>query len=172
MWTRRPVGKMSDTTTIAAVYESLAHVMDPEIPVLSVIDLGMITAVEIGEEEVHVKMIPTFAACPAVSYIQQNIKTILEQELGIVVSVEVDKQEHWESNRMTDAGREKLRNYKIAPPAVINGELTMEVLTEIPCPHCGSKETYLRSPFGATLCRAIHFCKHCGQVFEQFKPLE
>ena len=163
---------MSSKITIADVYASLAHVMDPEIPVLSVVDLGMITGVTLGPEEAHIKMIPTFAACPAVSYIQQNIKTTLEKELGIAVSVETDKQEHWHSNRMTPAAREKLQNFGIAPPAVLAGDAGPEILLAVPCPHCGSRQTYLRSPFGSTLCRAIHFCKACGQVFEQFKPLE
>ena len=163
---------MSHKITIAAVYESLEHVMDPEIPVLSVIDLGMITGVDLEAEGVHVKMIPTFAACPAVSYIQHNIKATLEKELGIAVSVEVDKQVHWQSNRMTDAAKEKLKNFGIAPPQILAGEVSAEIMLEVPCPHCGSKQTYLRSPFGSTLCRAIHFCKACGQVFEQFKPLE
>lgn len=162
----------SQTITIAAVYASLEHVMDPEIPVLSVVDLGMITGVNLGEAAVHIKMIPTFAACPAVSYIQHNIKTVLESELGIAVSVEVDKQEHWHSNRMTPAAKEKLKAFGIAPPKVLSGEVSAEIMMEVPCPHCGSEQTYLRSPFGSTLCRAIHFCKACGQVFEQFKPLE
>lgn len=163
---------MSHKITIAAVYESLEHVMDPEIPVLSVMDLGMITEVDLGTTEVHIKMIPTFAACPAVSYIQHNIKTTLESELGIAVSVEIDKQVHWESNRMTAAAKEKLKDFGIAPPKVLTGEVSAEIMLEVPCPHCGSQQTYLRSPFGSTLCRAIHFCKSCGQVFEQFKPLE
>lgn len=163
---------MSHKITIAAVYESLEHVMDPEIPVLSVVDLGMITGVDLADTAVHVKMIPTFAACPAVSYIQHNIKTTLENELGIEVSVEIDKQVHWQSNRMTPAAKEKLKNFGIAPPQILAGEVSAEIMLEVPCPHCGSGQTYLRSPFGSTLCRAIHFCKACGQVFEQFKPLE
>lgn len=162
----------SQTITIAAVYESLAHVMDPEIPVLSVVDLGMITEVTLDTTIVYIKMIPTFAACPAVGYIRHNIKTVLESELGIAVSVEVDKQEHWESNRMTAGAKEKLKAFGIAPPKVLSGEVSTEIMMEVPCPHCGSEQTYLRSPFGSTLCRAIHFCKACGQVFEQFKPLE
>ncbi|PSL49270.1 ring-1,2-phenylacetyl-CoA epoxidase subunit PaaD [Chitinophaga niastensis] len=163
---------MSQTISIAAVYESLEHVMDPEIPVLSVIDLGMITGVDMVADGVHIKMIPTFAACPAVSYIQHNIKTVVENELGIAVTVEIDKQVHWESNRMTDAAKEKLKNFGIAPPQILEGEVRAEIMLHTPCPHCGSEQTYLRSPFGSTLCRAIHFCKSCGQVFEQFKPLE
>ncbi|MEZ2441574.1 1,2-phenylacetyl-CoA epoxidase subunit PaaD [Chitinophaga sp. RCC_12] len=162
----------SKTITIADVYAALETVMDPEIPVLSVVDLGMITGVDLNDSAVHIKMIPTFAACPAVSYIQHNIKTVLEKELGIAVSVEVDKQEHWHSNRMTPAAKEKLKAFGIAPPKVLAGEVSAELMMEVPCPHCGSEQTYLRSPFGSTLCRAIHFCKNCGQVFEQFKPLE
>ncbi|WP_177192021.1 1,2-phenylacetyl-CoA epoxidase subunit PaaD [Chitinophaga arvensicola] len=162
----------TQTINIATVYASLEHVMDPEIPVLSVVDLGMITGVELEETGVHIKMIPTFAACPAVGYIQQQIKTTLESELGVAVSVEVDKQVHWQSNRMTPAAKEKLKNFGIAPPKVLTGEISTEIMMEVPCPHCGSEQTYLRSPFGSTLCRAIHFCKACGQVFEQFKPLE
>ncbi len=162
----------SKTITIADVYAALERVMDPEIPVLSVVDLGMITGVDLNDSAVHIKMIPTFAACPAVSYIQHNIKTVLEKELGIAVSVEVDKQEHWHSNRMTPAAKEKLKAFGIAPPKVLAGEVSAELMMEVPCPHCGSEQTYLRSPFGSTLCRAIHFCKNCGQVFEQFKPLE
>lgn len=163
---------MTKTITIDAVYQALEKVMDPEIPVLSVLDLGMITNVALEEEAVHIRMIPTFAACPAVTYIQQNIKTQVEAALGIAVTVTIDKNVHWESNRMTDAAREKLRNFGIAPPQLLAGEMKAEIMLNTPCPHCGSKNTYLRSPFGSTLCRAIHYCKSCGQVFEQFKPLE
>lgn len=164
---------MSQTISVEAIYHSLEHVMDPEIPVLSVIDLGMITGVEItAAGSIHIRMIPTFAACPAVSYIKDNIRTTVENELGIDVTVEIDKQVHWESNRMTDAAKEKLKNFGIAPPQVLKGELRPEIMLHTPCPHCGSEHTYLRSPFGSTLCRAIHYCKSCGQVFEQFKPLE
>ncbi|CAL1521067.1 1,2-phenylacetyl-CoA epoxidase subunit PaaD [Chitinophaga sp. MM2321] len=164
---------MSQTISIEAVYRSLEHVMDPEIPVLSVIDLGMITGVELtGTEAVLIKMIPTFAACPAVTYIQRNIKTIVEKELGIAVTVATDKNVHWQSNRMTEAAKEKLKTFGIAPPQLLEGEVRAEIMLHTPCPHCGSEATYLRSPFGSTLCRAIHYCKSCGQVFEQFKPLE
>ncbi|NSL89471.1 phenylacetate-CoA oxygenase subunit PaaJ [Chitinophaga sp. Mgbs1] len=163
---------MSQTILIEEVFQSLEHVMDPEIPVLSVVDLGMITGVDIEGEGVRIRMIPTFAACPAVSYIQQNIRKTVEQELGIAVTVEIDKEAHWHSNRMTDAAKEKLKNFGIAPPQVIEGEMRAEIMLETPCPHCGSEQTYLRSPFGSTLCRAIHYCRSCGQVFEQFKPLE
>lgn len=154
------------------IYKALELVMDPEIPVLNVLDLGMITGVEVRGEEVHVKMIPTFAACPAVEIIRRNISTVLEKELQATVTVEIDKAAHWSSNRMTEAAKEKLLNFGIAAPQVHNGEAYSEILLQTPCPHCKSENTYLRSPFGSTLCRAIHYCRDCGQVFEHFKPLE
>ncbi|QJB34406.1 phenylacetate-CoA oxygenase subunit PaaJ [Chitinophaga oryzae] len=164
---------MSATISQEDVYHALEQVMDPEIPVLSVIDLGMITGVDITEgQPVLVRMIPTFAACPAVSYIKDNIRTVVEKALGVAVTVEIDKHVHWESNRMTAAAKEKLKNFGIAPPPVLEGDVRPEIMLNTPCPHCGSEHTYLRSPFGSTLCRAIHYCKSCGQVFEQFKPLE
>ncbi|RBL93523.1 1,2-phenylacetyl-CoA epoxidase subunit PaaD [Chitinophaga flava] len=164
---------MSPVISQEDIYRTLEQVMDPEIPVLSVIDLGMITDVEVtGPNSAHIKMVPTFAACPAISYIKDNIRTVVENALGIAVTVEIDKQVHWESNRMTAAAKEKLKNFGIAPPQTVEGEMQPEIMLNTPCPHCGSEHTYLRSPFGSTLCRAIHYCKSCGQVFEQFKPLE
>lgn len=163
---------MSAPLTIDRVYQCLANVMDPEIPVLSVVDLGMITAVELaGSAAVTVKMIPTYAACPALQFIQRNIQVSLERELQVPVLVQVDATTHWHSNRLTAAARQKLEAFALAPPPA-SGKVSAEILLHTPCPHCGSKDTYMRSPFGATLCRATHFCKNCGQLFEQFKPLE
>lgn len=146
--------------------------MDPEIPVLSVLDLGMITGVSLDGDSVHVRMIPTFSACPAVELIRRSIRTTLQEALHTDVTVEIDKETTWDSNRITEAAKEKLKQFGITPPKRYNGEEYTEMLLEVPCAHCGSTNTYLRSPFGSTLCRAIHYCKDCGQVFEQFKPLE
>lgn len=153
------------------VYQALEEVHDPEIPVLSVLDLGMITGVEVLPEHVLIRMIPTFAGCPAVKFIQREIRETLESRLSVPVIVEIDRKIQWNSNRLTAAAKEKLRHFMIAPPEKFEGEWRPEMLTDIECPHCGSHETYLRSPFGSTLCRALHYCKECGHVFEQFKPL-
>jgi ring-1,2-phenylacetyl-CoA epoxidase subunit PaaD len=162
---------MTADNTINNVYNALEQVMDPEIPVLNVLDLGMITDVAVQNGMVQIKMIPTFAACPAVSLIQQRIQETVGGTTGLPVEVTIDKDVHWHSNRLSDAAKEKLRNFGIAPPQIHEGELHAEMMLNTPCPHCGSKNTYLRSPFGSTLCRAIHYCKDCGMVFEQFKPL-
>lgn len=159
------------TITTADIYKALEQVMDPEIPVLSVIDLGMITGVSLEEEGIHVKMIPTFSACPAVDYIKQNIRQTLEKELDMKVIVEIDREATWNSNRMNESAREKLKNFGIAPPQIQQGEERAEIELQTACPHCNSDNTYLRSPFGSTLCRAIHYCRNCGYVFEHFKPL-
>ncbi|PWV53838.1 1,2-phenylacetyl-CoA epoxidase subunit PaaD [Chitinophaga sp. S165] len=162
---------MQTITTLQAVYNSLEHVMDPEIPVLSVLELGMITDVKVDIEGVHIKMIPTFAACPAVDIIKENIKNAVERDLQMPAFVMVDKEVNWNSNRLTNAAKEKLRDFGIAPPARHEGEVSVDLLIKTNCPHCGSENTYLRSPFGSTLCRALHFCRQCGMMFEQFKPL-
>jgi ring-1,2-phenylacetyl-CoA epoxidase subunit PaaD len=162
---------MNSTITIEAVYASLEQVMDPEIPVLNVLELGMITDVIMEDEYLLIKMIPTFAACPAVEVIKTNIRTTLEKDLHIPVKVAIDKEVQWNSNRLTAVAKEKLRNFGIAAPQKHEGDVGIDMIIHTNCPHCGSENTYLRSPFGSTLCRAIHFCKNCGMMFEQFKPL-
>lgn len=162
---------MKGTITQEAVYQSLAKVMDPEIPVLNILELGMITEVTAGTESIEIKMIPTFAACPAIEVIKQQIRTAVEEDLHVPVTVIVDKTVQWNSNRLSPEAKEKLRNFRIAPPQILQGEVEMEMLEHTVCPHCGSENTYLRSPFGSTLCRAIHYCRNCGMMFEQFKPL-
>jgi ring-1,2-phenylacetyl-CoA epoxidase subunit PaaD len=154
------------------LYAALALVSDPEIPVMSVLDLGMITAVEITADKTLVKMIPTYAACPATSFIKNHIeqhllKTFPEENIEVVVDYSI----HWDTNRMTDEGKQKLKNFGIAPPRKHTGTVTSEMLLGAECPHCKSTNTVLRSPFGSTLCRAIQFCKNCNQSFEQFKPV-
>ena len=157
--------------TIQAIYQSLEKVMDPEIPVLNVLEMGMITDVQQDDAGIHIKMIPTFSACPAIGVIKKQIGETIQQDFHMPVEVTVDPDIHWNSNRLTEAAKEKLRNFKIAPPPVHNGEIQPDMLIHVTCPHCGSENTYMRSPFGATLCRAMHFCRHCGMMFEQFKPL-
>ncbi len=158
--------------TAGSVWSALESVMAPEIPAPSVVDPGMITGVEVSEASVNVKMIPTFSACPAIAIIKKEIRTELEKRLSVDVTVEIDQTVQWNSNFLTAAGKEKLKNFKIAPPPRIEGEMEQEMLMNVECPHCHSHNTYLRSPFGSTLCRALHYCRDCGSIFEQFKPVE
>jgi ring-1,2-phenylacetyl-CoA epoxidase subunit PaaD len=154
------------------IYKALSEVADPEIPVLSVVDLGMITDVIISENESTVKMIPTFAACPATTLIKREIENHLSKVFPYKkINVVIDTAIHWDTNRLTDAGKEKLKSFGIAPPRKHEGNVEREMLLGAECPHCQSTNTVLRSPFGSTLCRAIQFCKNCNQTFEQFKPV-
>jgi len=154
------------------IFAALENVSDPEIPVMSVLDLGMITGVEINAANAVVKMIPTYAACPATSFIKNHIEQHLQKEFPEEkILVVVDNSIHWDTNRMSEAGKEKLKNFGIAPPQRHTGNVTKEMLLGAECPHCKSINTVLRSPFGSTLCRAIQFCKDCNQTFEQFKPV-
>ncbi len=160
--------------TIDEVYAGLQHVQDPEIPVLSVIDLGMITGVRYDETNtLHIKMIPTYAACPAVNFIRNKIKEDLAAVLksNVLIEVHIDKTVNWNSNMLGEEAKEKLRQFGIAAPRTIDHTREMEFFDGTPCPYCKSENTVLKTPFGSTLCRAIHYCNNCKQAFEHFKPI-
>lgn len=159
--------------TTDLIYAELEQVMDPEIPALSVIDLGMISSVQLTtDDHALVKMTPTFVGCPAIAYIQNNIKKQLEGAIeGLEVEVQVDREISWNSDKITPEGRDKLKAFGLAPPKKACIELSIESLKDVKCPFCDSDDTQLKSAFGSTLCRAIHYCNHCKQAFEQFKPI-
>lgn len=158
------------TTTKYDVLHALEAVKDPEIPVISVVDLGIITNVEVQEQVARVTMTPTFVGCPAIDYMRQQIKKKVE-ELGFEkVEVIVDREHKWSTNDISEKGKELLKNFKLAPPVKFSQDAKLEDLMKAPCPHCGSTNTSLNSPFGSTLCRAIHVCNDCKLTFEQFKP--
>ncbi|MDW8272825.1 MAG: 1,2-phenylacetyl-CoA epoxidase subunit PaaD [Chitinophagales bacterium] len=154
------------------IYAALEQVKDPEIPVLSVLDMGIINEAKAeGLGHVEVIMTPTFVGCPALDVIKSEIEKALLKAGFKSASVNVDYQTKWTSDRMSAEAKEKLRKFGIAPPTVIHGEITEEALNDVRCPYCGSTDTTLRAPFGSTLCRAIRFCFSCRQGFEQFKPV-
>ena len=154
------------------VREKLHEVMDPEIPKISVVDLGVITGINIDDENnVSITMTPTFAGCPAVEYMKNDIVEKLSTLEVKDVKVEVNYDVQWNSNMITDKGREMLKESVFALPGKHNVLVQIELLQNVECPFCGSKETDLRSTFGPTQCRAIHYCNNCLQSFEQFKPV-
>lgn len=153
------------------VWSALENVKDPEIPVLSVIDLGIITDVQIHNHQALITITPTFVGCPAIHVMKQSIHDEI-QKLGFdKVEVKVDYETTWSSGRMSAEAKAKLEKFGLAPPVIFEGELTEEQLNNVRCPHCKSTDTTLRSAFGSTLCRAIRFCFNCKQGFEQFKPI-
>lgn len=143
--------------------------MDPEIPVLSVLDLGIVRDVRIGgvdvEHQVEVDITPTYSGCPAMDVIRREIESHLRAS-GLKVKVNTVFATPWTSDFITEEGREKLRKYGIAPPAERSEHGPPQ---SVPCPFCRSGETELRAEFGSTACKAFYFCNGCSQPFEHFK---
>ena len=169
---KSPLGDLG----VADIWSILENVKDPEIPVISVIDMGMITAVQLQTnsnfQTAVITMTPTFVGCPAIDVIKKSIHEEV-MKLGFnAVEVKVDFETQWTSNRMTAEAKIKLEKFGLAPPVELKDEeLTEAQLNNVRCPHCHSTDTTLRSAFGSTLCRAIRFCFNCKQGFEQFKPI-
>ena len=155
------------------IWEALHDVKDPEIPVISVVDMGIVTKVIIDEKNDHAKVVmtPTFSGCPAIKLLEDLIQTRVEQMGFSKVDVETNFDVAWSSNMITDEGRAALKNFKLAPPPKHDGNPDPEMIMLATCPNCGSEKTTLKSPFGPTLCRSIHYCYDCLEAFEQFKPI-
>ncbi|MFI5221084.1 MAG: 1,2-phenylacetyl-CoA epoxidase subunit PaaD [Bacteroidia bacterium] len=153
------------------IWKALEEVKDPEIPTLSMVDMGIITKIEIAGENVFVEMTPTFVGCPAIKMMEQMVHDRLS-EMGIKnISVKTTLDKPWDSNKITDRGLLCLKKHGLAPPPKHHGEITDELLENIVCPFCGSRNVEMKSPFGPTLCRSLHYCNNCLQAFEQFKPI-
>jgi|JI10StandDraft_1071094.scaffolds.fasta_scaffold119581_2 ring-1,2-phenylacetyl-CoA epoxidase subunit PaaD len=154
------------------ILEALLEVHDPEIPTLSVVDLGIVTDISIADNNaVAVTITPTFVGCPAIEVMQQEIRDCVIA-LGLDdVKVYVNYDTPWDSNRITEKGKQALRSFGLAPPPSFDMVLELDILHDAVCPYCHSTNTVMQSPFGPTLCRSIHYCNNCLQAFEQFKPV-
>ena len=168
----------------AVVWAALDEIADPEIPAISVVELGVIGGFAFepapgGGELLTVELLPTFVGCPAIDVMREQVGQRLRRlELADGVDVRVSFASPWTSDRITPEGREKLRANGFAPPALIAMDapsvLDVEMLSMVSvvtCPYCGSRNTTLENPFGPTLCRAIYHCANCRQPFEQFKAV-
>jgi ring-1,2-phenylacetyl-CoA epoxidase subunit PaaD len=175
------------TATEAAVWEALAEVPDPEIPALSVVDLGLVHTVALDGERLRVELLPTFVGCPALELIRAAVAERLAG-LAPVVEVEMTFAVPWTSDRITAEGRRKLRQSGFAPPEEGSESAfgrrpggsarqsravfaTIAMRPTAACPWCGSSDTSLENAFGPTLCRTIFWCNRCRQPFEQFKAV-
>jgi ring-1,2-phenylacetyl-CoA epoxidase subunit PaaD len=158
--------------TPAAIWQALHDVKDPEIPVLSVVDLGVIHAVDVDESgAVRIALRPTFAGCPALDVMRVEVEARVRQLGAAAVEVEVVLNPPWSSDLITEAGRQQLQAFGLAPPPRHGGLIQLIFAEEVACPHCGSTDTSVKNTFGPTLCRAIYYCNGCQQPFEQFKAL-
>lgn len=155
-----------------AVRAALAEVPDPEIPIVSVVDLGMVGEVEVRTDGIRVSLLPTFVGCPALDVIRSRVEARLSA-FDRPVDVRFEYRVPWTSDRITPQGREKLRASGFAPPSPSQPDVPVLVQlgTPVPCPSCGSSRTVLENAFGPTRCRAIYHCTACRQPFETFKTI-
>jgi ring-1,2-phenylacetyl-CoA epoxidase subunit PaaD len=151
------------------IIEAMQAVKDPEIDSVSIIELGMLEELEIEADTVLIKLLPTFMGCPALDIIKNNVVKAVSA-IDEVEKVEVKFIFHppWTSDRVTDLGREKLKEFGIAPPPRHIAE-TGEWQAD--CPYCGSTYTTMENLFGPTACRSILYCKSCKNPFEAMKPV-
>jgi ring-1,2-phenylacetyl-CoA epoxidase subunit PaaD len=181
----------------AQVWEALEEIPDPEIPVISLVELGVIRSVDVQEGHVRIEFTPTFLGCPALEVMKRAMQEKVA-ELGAEPEVAVISDDSWSTDRITPAGREKLREAGFAPPAPRDvsalpagravgypadarpnssgspsgrrGLIQLQA-NIFRCPYCGSTETRLENIFGPTPCRSLRYCESCRQPFEQFKTI-
>ena len=146
--------------TPSAVRAALAEVPDPEIPTVSITDLGIVDRIDVGPDAIRVDLLPTFVGCPALEVIRAAVEDRLAV-FGRPARVEFTFERPWTTARLTDAGRDGLRRAGIAPPT--DGAVC--------CPYCASTKVAMDNLFGPTLCRMLYYCRECRQPFEAFKPL-
>jgi ring-1,2-phenylacetyl-CoA epoxidase subunit PaaD len=164
---------MAERLTVELAWQLLEEVKDPEIPVVSLVEMGILREVEVSPQGdfARVTLAPTFSGCPALHVMRQEVEDRLKQAGASSVEVVVSHNPPWSSDWIRPAAREKLRCFGLAPPPVHGGNFELPLLDVARCPHCGSEDTVLKNSFGPTLCRMIYACRACGQPFEQFKPL-
>ncbi|HET6944523.1 MAG TPA: 1,2-phenylacetyl-CoA epoxidase subunit PaaD [Gaiellaceae bacterium] len=159
--------------TAAQVWDALEAIPDPEIPVVSLVDLGVIRSIDVEDGHVRVELTPTFLGCPALEAMRLALENAVS-ELGGEPDVRVIQDDSWSTDRITPNGREKLRAAGFAPPAP--REAGAPTLVQLKarvhrCPYCGSTDTTLENLFGPTPCRSLRFCRSCRQPYEQFKTI-
>lgn len=146
--------------------------MDPEVPALSILDLGIVREVEISDDHIQVDVTPTYSGCPAMKTIENEIISALRSKGFNNVSIRTVYSPVWTTDWLTEQAKEKLKNYGIAPPAKGADEEFIPLMLsaeQVSCPYCNSADTVLRSRFGSTACKSLYFCNSCKQPFEYFK---
>ena len=148
--------------TEAGVRAALADVPDPEIPIVSVVELGMVERVSVADGRIAVDLLPTFVGCPALDMIEASVNERLAA-FEVPIDVAFIRRPAWTSDRISDDGRAKLRAAGFAPPGAS--------LEDVACPYCSSDRVVMNSVFGPTQCRSLFYCRDCRQPFEAFKPV-
>lgn len=155
------------------VADAIRALPDPEIPVVTITDLGILRSVEVDDEArtARVVITPTYSGCPAMTHIHDEIVRCAGR-LGYEAAVETVLSPPWSTNDLTERGRERLRAFGIAPPSgsAPGGPVPVR-LGRVACPHCGSTDTDVVSPFGSTACKALRRCNACREPFDEFKVI-
>ena len=156
------------------IWSWLEEVIDPEIPVLNVVEMGIVRDVEMKNDQVIVKITPTYSGCPAMNAIEMEIHKKLKEKGIEKFKILTDFKESWTTDWMTEHAKKKLKEYGIAPPEKTTGDddfLTSLKNSQkiVPCPYCDSVNTELQSEFGSTACKSQYYCNDCDQPFEHFK---
>lgn len=152
------------------IYAYLENVSDPEVPVLSILDLGIVRDVKINEDEtVEIFITPTYSGCPAMQMIAMNVKMEMIAQGILNVKVTEVLSPAWTTDWMTENGKRKLNEYGIAPPQHKSTENIADIDLIVPCPICHSKDTQVISQFGSTACKSLYRCNDCLEPFDYFK---
>ena len=153
------------------VWDWLELIPDPDIPVISIVELGVVRKVELNKNEAIISITPTYTGCPAMNVFEQDIITLLTEK-GLQVNIRTIWSPAWTTDWLSDYALEKLRDYGIAPPvkgSEDKGTLFSAGPKIVPCPKCGSDDTKVISQFGSTACKALYSCNSCKEPFEYFK---
>jgi len=159
---------VNNTIATNAIWKILETVKDPEVPVLSVVDLGVIRGVALEEEQVTVTITPTYTGCPAMDMISMHIKMALN-DAGYQTTIQTILSPAWTTDWMTENGKQQLKAYGIAPPVGKSFDHAYLDNLIVPCPQCNSTHTVLISQFGSTACKALYKCEECKEPFDYFK---
>ncbi|HTA27031.1 MAG TPA: 1,2-phenylacetyl-CoA epoxidase subunit PaaD [Bacteroidia bacterium] len=155
------------------IWSFLDEVMDPEIPVLSILDLGIVRSVEVNAEGSLVTITPTYTGCPATHIIEEDIRSKLKEKGVLNFSIKTILSPAWTTDWISGEGRRKLKEYGIAPPeeSTSDKSLLSNKPKVVHCPRCNSTNTEMRSFFGSTPCKSLYVCSDCKEPFDYFKCL-
>ncbi|WP_374009836.1 1,2-phenylacetyl-CoA epoxidase subunit PaaD [Leifsonia sp. LS-T14] len=153
----------------ARAWSAAAAVVDPEVPVVSIDDLGVLREVTVSDDGVEVVITPTYSGCPAMDAIREDVVRALSAAGFAEVRVRLALSPAWTTDWISAAGRSALKEYGIAPPSMTGGPVRLSL--SVKCPHCGSLDTREVAHFGSTACKALFVCRACGEPFDHFKAL-
>jgi ring-1,2-phenylacetyl-CoA epoxidase subunit PaaD len=164
---------LKNSISKSEIFQILKQVKDPEVPVLDIAELGVLRDVSFDDDKFLITITPTYSGCPAMNAIEQEIKSTLKENGIENFSIKTIFSPAWTTDWMSDQAKQKLKDYGIAPPAETSEQHLKSILERkskpVQCPFCNSTDTKLTSAFGSTACKALHFCNHCHQPFEEFK---